>query len=319
MSTPGGSRPGPVSRRTRYDLGRDELSELLTGEPAYRVEQVWDGLYRQGRTVSELTNVPKALRERLAAQLPTALDEVTRVTGDDGRTVKFLWALDGGSRIETVLMHYDDRSTVCVSTQAGCAMACGFCATGQAGFERHLSAGEIVEQVVMARREAGDRRISNVVFMGMGEPLANYDRTWEAVHRLHDDIGIGARHLTLSTVGLVPGIRRLAVADLPVNLAVSLHAADDELRDELVPINRRYPLPVLVEACRDYVDRTRRRLSFEWAMISGVNDRFEDAARLADIATDLRAHVNLIPLNSTPGYAVRGSSRNRVQAFAEDL
>lgn len=319
MSTPGGSRPGPVSRRTRYDLGRDELSELLTGEPAYRVEQVWDGLYRQGRTVSELTNVPKALRERLAAQLPTALDEVTRVTGDDGRTVKFLWALDGGSRIETVLMHYDERSTVCVSTQAGCAMACGFCATGQAGFERHLSAGEIVEQVVMARREAGDRRISNVVFMGMGEPLANYDRTWEAVHRLHDDIGIGARHLTLSTVGLVPGIRRLAVADLPVNLAVSLHAADDELRDELVPINRRYPLPVLVEACRDYVDRTRRRLSFEWAMISGVNDRFEDAARLADIATDLRAHVNLIPLNSTPGYAVRGSSRNRVQAFAEDL
>ena len=291
MSTPGGSRPGPVSRRTRYDLGRDELSELLTGEPAYRVEQVWDGLYRQGRTVSELTNVPKALRERLAAQLPTALDEVTRVTGDDGRTVKFLWALDGGSRIETVLMHYDERSTVCVSTQAGCAMACGFCATGQAGFERQLSAGEIVEQVVMARREAGDRRISNVVFMGMGEPLANYDRTWEAVHRLHDDIGIGARHLTLSTVGLVPGIRRLAVADLPVNLAVSLHAADDELRDELVPINRRYPLPVLVEACRDYVDRTRRRLSFEWAMISGVNDRFEDAARLADSLEDLARRV----------------------------
>ena len=304
---------------TRYDVGRDALDDLLAGEPAYRVEQVWDGLYRQGKEPAELSNVPKALRARLESELPTALTEVTRTTADDGATVKFLWELAGGSRIETVLMHYDDRTTVCVSTQAGCAMACGFCATGQAGFERQLGVGEIVEQVVMARREAGDRRVSNVVFMGMGEPLANYDRTWSAVHRLHDDIGIGARHLTLSTVGLVPGIRRLAVADLPVNLAVSLHAADDELRDELVPINRRYPLAQLVEACEDYTARTRRRLSFEWAMISGVNDRFEDAARLAEIANDLRAHVNLIPLNSTPGYAVRGSSRNRVHAFAEDL
>ncbi|UDY36019.1 23S rRNA (adenine(2503)-C(2))-methyltransferase RlmN [Dermatobacter hominis] len=307
------------SQRTRYDVGRAELDELLAGEPSYRVDQIWDGLYRQGKDPSELSNVPKALRARLESDLPTALTEVTRVTTDDGGTVKLLWELEGGSRIETVLMHYDDRTTVCVSTQAGCAMACGFCATGQAGFERQLGVGEIVEQVVEARREAGDRRVSNVVFMGMGEPLANYDRTWAAVHRLHDDIGIGARHLTLSTVGLVPGIRRLAVADLPVNLAVSLHAADDELRDELVPINRRYPLDQLVEACRDYVDRTRRRLSFEWAMISGVNDRFEDAARLAGIANDLRAHVNLIPLNSTPGYAVQGSSRNRVHAFAEDL
>jgi 23S rRNA (adenine2503-C2)-methyltransferase len=304
---------------TRYDVGRDELAALLEGEPRYRVEQVWDGLYRQGRDPSELTNLPKALRARLTDELPTALREVTRVTADDGATVKFLWELAGGSRIETVLMHYDDRTTVCVSTQAGCAMACGFCATGQAGFERQLGIGEIVEQVVRARRESGDRRVSNVVFMGMGEPLANYDRTWTAVHRLHDDIGIGARHLTLSTVGLVPGIRRLAVADLPVNLAVSLHAADDELRDELVPINRRYPLAELVDACRDYVDRTRRRLTFEWAMISEVNDRFEDAARLAGIANELRAHVNLIPLNSTPGFPVRGSSRNRVHAFAEEL
>lgn len=318
-----------TDRPTRYDIGRTELEALLAGEPAYRVEQVWDGLYRQGREVAELSNVPKALRGRLDDELPTALVEVTRSVTDDGATTKFLWALDDGGRIETVLMHYDDRSTVCVSTQAGCAMGCSFCATGQAGFERHLSVGEIVEQVVRARRAArdstardstaGDRRISNVVFMGMGEPLANYDRTWAAVHRLHDDVGIGARHLTISTVGLVPGIRRLAVADLPVNLAVSLHAADDELRDELVPINRRYPLDALVEACRDYVTRTRRRLSFEWALISEVNDRFEDAARLAAIANDLHAHVNLIPLNPTPGYAVRGSSRNRVHAFADDL
>jgi 23S rRNA (adenine2503-C2)-methyltransferase len=220
-------------------------------------------------------------------------------------------------------MHYQDRSTVCVSTQAGCAMACSFCATGQAGFERHLSAGEIVEQLARARRRAAEgptpRRVSNVVFMGMGEPLANYDATWTAVRRIHGDMEIGARHLTVSTVGLVPGIRRMAAEDLPVGLAVSLHAADDELRDELVPINRTYPLEVLMSACQDYVDATRRRLSFEWAMIDGVNDRFEDARRLADLARPLRAHVNLIPLNPTPGYAVRGSSGNRVRAFRGEL
>lgn len=305
--------------RSRYDVGREDLVALLGDEPTYRVDQIWDGLLRRGTDLPELTNVPKALRDRLAALLPPAFDEVARSTTDDGTTIKLLLEAADGSRIETVLMHYDDRSTVCVSTQAGCAMACGFCATGQAGFTRHLTVGEIVEQVMRARREAGPRRVSNVVFMGMGEPLANYDRTWTAVHRLHDDVGIGARHLTLSTVGLVPGIRRLALADLPVNLAVSLHAADDELRDELVPINRRYPLGELTAACHDYVTRTRRRLSFEWAMISGVNDRFEDAARLAGIANDLRAHVNLIPLNPTSGYGVRGSSRNRVHAFADDL
>ena len=166
-------------------------------------------------------------------------------------------------------MQYPDRVTVCVSTQAGCAMACQFCATGQAGFQRHLTQGEIVEQVAVAMREAGPRRLSNVVFMGMGEPLANYDRVWGAVVRLHGDMGLSARHLTLSTVGLVPGIRRLATETLPVNLAVSLHAANDDLRDELVPINRRYPLEELALACAGYVAASGRRLSIEWAMIDG--------------------------------------------------
>ncbi|MFZ4518831.1 MAG: 23S rRNA (adenine(2503)-C(2))-methyltransferase RlmN [Microthrixaceae bacterium] len=304
---------------TRYDPDRTDLGELLAGEPAYRVDQLWDGLYRQGRPLAELTTLPGALRVRLADELPTALTEVTRTVTDAGDTTKWLWELPGGARVETVLMHYDERSTVCVSTQAGCAMACGFCATGQAGFERQLTVGEIVEQVIEARRAAGARRVSNVVFMGMGEPLANFDAVWAAVHRLHDDVGIGARHLTLSTVGIVPGIRRLAGEDLPVNLAVSLHAADDELRDELVPINRRYPLAELADACETYVEATHRRLSFEWAMIEGVNDRFEDADRLAALARRLRAHVNLIPLNSTPGYPVRGSSRNRVHAFRDRL
>ena len=239
--------------------------------------------------------------------------------GDGGDTVKWLWRLADGSLIETVLMHYKDRSTVCVSTQAGCAMACGFCATGQMGFDRHLSTGEIVEQVVRAQVEAGDRRVSNVVFMGMGEPLANYDRTWAAVQRLHGDLGLSARHLTISTVGVVPGIRRMATEGLPVNLAVSLHAADDDLRDELVPLNRRYPLAELADACQAHVTATGRRLSFEWALIDNVNDRPEDAARLADYARPLGAHVNLIPLNPTPGWPTRGSSPARVREFADEV
>jgi hypothetical protein len=194
-------------------------------------------------------------------------------------------------------------------------MDCQFCATGQAGFRRHLREGEIVEQVAAAMREARPRRLSNVVFMGMGEPLANYDRVWRAVVRLNGDMGLSARHLTLSTVGLVPGIRRLAAETLPVNLAVSLHAANDVLRDELVPINRRYPLGELADACADYVATSGRRLSIEWALIDGVNDRGRDAAELAAFARPLAAHVNLIPLNPTPGYQVVGSAPDRVRDF----
>lgn len=291
----------------------------LADEPRYRLDQLWDGLYGRAAELSELTNVPLRLRERLAEQHPSSLRHVTRSVADGGDTVKWLWELPGGARVETVLMHYDDRSTVCISSQAGCAMACGFCATGQAGFDRNLSVGEIVEQVVRARREAAPRRVSNVVFMGMGEPLANYDRVWGAVERLHGDMGISARHLTISTVGVVPGIRRLAGEKLPVNLAVSLHAADDELRDELVPLNKRYPIDELVDACEEYLAAKRRRLSFEWALIDGVNDRPEDARRLADLALHLRAHVNLIPLNPTPGYLTKGSPPARVATFCDEL
>jgi 23S rRNA (adenine2503-C2)-methyltransferase len=202
-------------------------------------------------------------------------------------------------------------------------MGCGFCATGQAGFDRHLTAGEIVEQVVRAARRArtDGRRLSNVVFMGMGEPLANYEPTWAAIERLHADVGLSARHLTVSTVGIVPGIRRLAGEALPVNLAVSLHAADDELRNELVPINRRYPLSTLMDACAGYLLAKGRRLSFEWALIDGVNDRPQDAHLLVERSRSLPlpAHVNLIPLNPTPGYAVRGSSAKRVREFRDEL
>ena len=308
---------------TRYGIDRDELGVLLAGEPRYRVDQVWSGLYGLFAGLGELTNVPKTLRARLDDVLPYALDAVTTSVSDGGDTVKWLWALDDGTRIETVLMHYSERSTVCVSSQAGCAMGCTFCATGQAGFDRQLTAGEIVEQVVRSARRAHEdgRRLSHVVFMGMGEPLANYEPTWAAVERLHADVGLSARHITVSTVGLVPGIRRLATESLPVNLAVSLHAADDALRDELVPINKRYPLSTLMDACAGYLQAKGRRLSFEWALIDGVNDRDLDADLLVERARSLPlpAHVNLIPLNPTPGYAVRGTPMRRVRAFRDRL
>jgi 23S rRNA (adenine2503-C2)-methyltransferase len=204
-------------------------------------------------------------------------------------------------------------------------MACGFCATGQGGFERNLTVGEIVEQVVRAARRANEgptpRRVSNIVFMGMGEPMANYDRMIGAVHRIHGDIGISARHLTISTVGIIPGIRRLTDEPLPVNLAVSLHAANDELRDELVPINKRYPINELMQACRDYLDNKNRRISFEWAMIDGINDQPRDARELAQLCGQLTpsAHVNLIPLNPTPGWPTKGTSAAGVRAFAQQL
>jgi 23S rRNA (adenine2503-C2)-methyltransferase len=202
-------------------------------------------------------------------------------------------------------------------------LGCGFCAPGQAGFTRHLTVGEIVEQVALATRRAreSERRVSNIVFMGMGEPLANEATVWSSIERLHGDVGLSARHITVSTVGIIPGIRKLAERPLPVNLAVSMHAANDELRDELVPINRRYPISDLMQACRDYLEVKNRRISFEWAMISGVNDRDRDAAELADLCRELRprAHVNLIPLNPTPGYPTVGSSARRVTEFRDLL
>ena len=299
-----------------YDTDRAALAGLLDGEPAYRVGQVWDSLYRRALLPEEMTELPKAVRGRLADQLVPALTERRRRSSADGRTLKWLWGLADGTQVETVLMHYDRRTTVCVSSQAGCAMRCEFCATGQAGFSRHLSAGEILEQVLAAARAAAPRRLSHVVFMGMGEPLANYGAVWQALERLHDDMGISARRLTVSTVGIVPGINRLTGASLPVNLAVSLHAANDSLRDRLVPVNRRYPLGILAEACDRYVRTTGRRLTFEWALIDGVNDRPSDAEELAAYARPLRAHVNVIPLNPTPGYAARGTDAAGVAAFA---
>ncbi|MGH9002305.1 MAG: 23S rRNA (adenine(2503)-C(2))-methyltransferase RlmN, partial [Acidimicrobiia bacterium] len=314
---------------TRYGARLDEVESLVAswGEPPYRARQLWDGLYRRRAPLPDLTDLGKALRARLAEALPLELVPCTESVADGGDTLKWLWSAGSAAgargvpdaQVETVLMCYPgSRATVCVSSQAGCAMGCTFCATGQAGFERHLGAGEIVEQVVRAQH-ASPQRVSNVVFMGMGEPLANLDATLAAIDRLHGDLGISARHITVSTVGISPGIRRLAAQPLPVTLAVSLHAPDDELRDQLVPINRRYPLDDILASAAEYMETSGRRLSFEYAMIAGVNDSPAQAAALARRLSGLGAHVNLIPLNPTAGFGVPASPPERINRFAERL
>jgi 23S rRNA (adenine2503-C2)-methyltransferase len=308
---------------TRYDVSRSEFADLLEGQPGYRVDQVWDGLYTHHKEPEEITNVPKALRATINDLLPPALTEVKESISDGGHTVKQLWSLADSHLVETVLMHYQNRTTVCVSSQAGCAMGCTFCATGQIGFDRHLSTGEIVEQVIRAAQRAGSgkkpRRIDNIVFMGMGEPLANFDAVWPAVERIHDDIGIGARHITMSTVGVIPGIKRMAAEQLPISLAVSLHAATDAKRDRIAPINKTYPLRDLADALQDYLRVKHRRISFEWAMIDGVNDGPQDANELAAYARPLQAHINLIPLNPTPGYKTSGTPLATIERFRQHL
>ncbi len=312
-------------QRSRYDLTRDEIATFLGDEePTYRLDQLWRGLYVDLAEPGDISTLPAGLRERLSnhQEFGSALHVLRRVEADHGETIKWLYQLRDGNAIESVVMYSeDDRVTVCVSSQAGCAMGCTFCATGQRGFARHLGSGEIVEQVIAAQREVRmrERSLTNIVFMGMGEPLANTVAVFDAIRRIHDDLGIGARRITVSTVGVIPGIRKLIDFALPVNLAVSLHAANDETRSQLVPLNVRYPLKELIGVCHDYSAATHRRVSFEWALIDDVNDRASDAAELAQIAQPLGAHVNLIPLNPTPGYPVRGSSRNRVHQFAKML
>ena len=312
-----------MSPLTRYGATVTEVGELLDswGEPGYRAQQVWDGLYRQRRPLESLTALPAALRARLADALPVELEPMVEATSRDGATTKSLWAA-GDAQVETVLMRSATRATVCVSSQAGCAMGCTFCATGQAGFERHLSAGEIVEQVARAAH-ASESRVSNVVYMGMGEPLANYDAVWESVERLHDDFGISARHLTVSTVGLPPAMRRLGRERLPVTLAVSLHAADDESRSRLVPLNRRHPIAEVLDAAAEVAAAHGRRVTFEYACIAGVNDAPAQADALARLLRAFPgpggAHVNLIPLNPTAGFESSAPSRADVGAFARRL
>jgi 23S rRNA (adenine2503-C2)-methyltransferase len=314
-----------VTARTRYGASRADVELLLEswGEPAYRARQLWDGLHAQRLPLDAITSLPRSLRERIDDELPLAFATRVEATAADGMTTKWLYAsATDGAQVETVLMRYPTRATVCVSSQAGCAMACTFCATGQAGFERHLDAGEIVEQVLRAAG-ASPQRVTNVVFMGMGEPLANYEPVWDAVEHLHDELGISSRRITVSTVGVVPGMRQLATERLPVTLAVSLHAPDDRLREQLVPLDRRYPIAEVLDAAADFAGARGRRVTFEYACIAGVNDAPHQAEalgrRLARFPGPGGAHVNLIPLNPTADYQGAAPTRARLLDLAARL
>jgi 23S rRNA (adenine2503-C2)-methyltransferase len=303
------------------------LSDLVLslGEPSYRVDQVYGWLYQSLVTrCDEMLNLPKPLRQRLEqiADL-RRLIPLEETSSASGLTRKVLFGLPDGETIESVLMLFDRRQTVCVSTQVGCPVGCPFCATGQGGYVRNLTAGETVEQVLYFAKELREsgQKVSNVVFMGMGEPLLNYEATWQAVETLTDSRGynLGARRFTVSTAGLVPGINRLAQEGIQVGLAVSLHAPSDELRKTLVPLARRYPLSDLLSACRSYVEHTGRRVTFEYALVHDVNDSLTQARQLVHLLSGLLCHVNLIPLNPTADCPWQPSAQDRVLAFHGEL
>ena len=332
-----------------YDLDLDEITSLLKewNEPAYRAKQIWQGLYQHlYNSPEQFSNLPKSLREKLAEHFTFSPFKVKLyLDSADGFTRKTLFELPDQNLIEAVLMRYGDpadspqikapapnsenlrgaknRRTLCISTQAGCAMGCVFCATGQMGFKRNLTSGEIVAQVMYYARTLKDMNesVTNIVLMGMGEPFHNYDNTMEAIDRLNnaDGFNFGARRFTISTVGLVPQIRRFADEKRQVNLAISLHAAEDEERLAIMPVNKRYKINDVIEACRYYVEQTGRRVTFEWALINGVNDTPEVAKRLASRLRGLMCHVNAIPLNPTPGYEGHATDRQRALIFKETL
>jgi 23S rRNA (adenine2503-C2)-methyltransferase len=327
-----------------YDLSLEELSELVhsLNEPEYRTEQIWQGLYHHlWVDYDEFTNLSKDFRKELRDYFHQdktgeinelqfiSIVPISKLVSTDGLTIKTLFSLQGGQQVEAVLMRYNKRNTLCISTQAGCAMGCVFCATGQMGFKRQLSSGEIIQQVLYYARQLAseNEHVTNIVVMGMGEPFHNYQSTMATIRRLNDPQGfnLGARRFTISTVGLVPGIRQFTQEHSQVNLAISLHAADDGLRSQLLPINKKYPLDDLFSACREYIQVTHRRLSFEWALIQGVNDTPEQATKLTERLKPFRTggsslcHVNLIPLNPTEKYSGHATPHQKALAFQKVL
>jgi 23S rRNA (adenine2503-C2)-methyltransferase len=295
---------------------------VASGAPPYRRRQVWAGLSRGAASFEAMRDVPKQLRAALERDFRfTSLRPVAVSEADRGMTTKTLYELDGGHSVEAVVMRYADRSTLCISSQAGCPIGCPFCATGKFPFGRNLKSHEIVEQAVDAEGLLAKegRRLSHVVFMGMGEPMANYRAVIDAVRRLADPelLGISPRRVVVSTSGLIPRIEQLGEEKLPVTLAISLHAARDELRDELVPINRKYPLRDLVEAAQGYGEKTGRRVSYEWVLLAGVNDTERDARELGALLKRKLAHVNLIPFNPVEDTPYRAPDRPAIRAFKE--
>ena len=281
-----------------------EITALIRdtlGVPAFRGRQVAQGLYKRFvRDFERLTDLPREVRVRLADTFAFAPCRVIKTDAAPDGTTKYLMALPDDEVVEAVFLPYAGRTSVCVSSQVGCPMACSFCATGTEGLARNLTAGEIVDQVLCVQELHPDRRISHIVLMGMGEPLLNYDAVIKAIRLLNEEIGISLRHITLSTVGVVPNIRKLAAESLPITLAVSLHAPNDALRSELVPLNEKYPIAMLMDACRDYVAQTRRRITFEYVLMAGVNDTEKEAHELgALLRREPLVSVNTIPYNST--------------------
>lgn len=315
------------------DLTMAERKALLAdlGEKPFRAAQVSRHYFTHFTTdVAEMTDLPAASREKLAVLFPQLLTPVRELTSDEGTTRKTLWRLFDGALVESVLMRYPERITMCVSSQSGCGMNCPFCATGQAGLTRNISTAEIVEQVIAGSRAlaagevpGGQGRVSNIVFMGMGEPLANYKAVIGAVRRLVDPapegLGLSARNITVSTVGLVPGIAKLTEEGLPLTLALSLHAPDDELRDTLVPLNTRWKVGEVLDAAWEYAARTKRRVSIEYALIKNVNDQEWRADLLGKLIKNKLVHVNLIPLNPTPGSKWTASRPEDEEAFLRRL
>jgi 23S rRNA (adenine2503-C2)-methyltransferase len=310
-----------------FDLTLPELVEVITswGEPEYRARQVWSGFYQNlWSEPGSYTNLSRTLRSKLSEQFSfSSLTPIAVQQSKDKETIKTLFQLPDGQAIESVLMQYKHRRTLCISTQAGCAMGCVFCATGQMGFRRNLSSGEIAEQVLYYARllHQRDEQVTNVVVMGMGEPFHNYEATMAAIDLLNHPQGynLGARRFTISTVGLVPAIRRFTEERRQVNLAVSLHAADDALRASMLPIDKRYPISELLQACEEYVQTTRRRITFEWALINNINDSPEQARKLAHLLHGLLCHVNVIPLNPTHFYPGQATTRERAETFKRTL
>jgi 23S rRNA (adenine2503-C2)-methyltransferase len=311
----------------QFDELQAKLREL--GEPSYRAEQIADWLYKKRiESIEKMTDLPGKLRARLAQEFSSGQIETVRVLGSKDTTRKFLFRLRDANLIESVLIpaspalygERSDRRTICISTQVGCAYGCKFCASGLEGFSRNLGANEIVDQIIAVERETGEK-IDNIVFMGMGEPLANFDNLMRAIRIINAPwgLGLGARHITVSTSGLATRIKKLAEEPLQIRLAVSLHGATDKVRNQIMPINRRYNIDTLLSACDYYVAHKKQRLTFEYILIAGVNDADEQANLLSQHARRLAAKVNLIPYNTVEGLPWSRPSRNRQEKFLSIL
>ncbi len=301
----------------------NELSELCVtlGQPKYRGKQIFEGLYKGNRDFTDFSVLPKAFREKLSehAYIPTAKIKRKLVSAIDG-TVKYLYELHDGETVESVFMRYHHGNTMCISTQVGCRMGCAFCASTKAGLVRSLEPSEMLLQVLEAERDLGER-VSNIVLMGMGEPLDNYDNVIKFLHLVNheDGLNIGLRHISLSTCGLVDKIDKLSDESLPVTLSISLHAPNDEIRKQTMPIANKWSIKELLDACRRFIDKTGRRISFEYALISGVNDSKEDAHALGKLLSGMLCHVNLIPVNPIKEKNFQRSEKNAIKVFTETV